>query len=96
MGRHFGWHYSYKSNRSLLLRGFHENQFKCFQVGVGLLAAAGLPVPAFAQVIVYGPAATSVPTLSQWGMLILAVLLAMAAVSRRASRATGCFRGCWQ
>lgn len=41
---------------------------------------AGLPATAFAQVIVYAPAATAVPTLSQWGVLILAVLLAMAAV----------------
>ena len=42
---------------------------------------AGLPATAFAQVIVYAPAAaTPVPTLSQWGMLILAVMLAMAAV----------------
>ena len=50
------------------------------RLAAGVVLAAGLPVPAFAQVIVYGPAATSVPTLSQWGMLILAVLLAMAAV----------------
>lgn len=42
--------------------------------------AAGLPASAFAQVIVYAPAATAVPTLSQWGMLVLAVLLAAAAV----------------
>lgn len=42
--------------------------------------AVGLPTSAFAQVIVYAPAATAVPTLSQWGMLLLAVLLAMAAV----------------
>lgn len=40
----------------------------------------GLPTSAFAQVIAYGPAAEAVPTLSEWSMLILAVLLAASAV----------------
>lgn len=48
---------------------------------LSLAVAVGLPTSAFAQIIGYTPAVdATVPTLSQWGMLILAVLLAIAAI----------------
>lgn len=48
---------------------------------LSLAVAVGLPTSAFAQIIVYTPAVeATVPTLSQWGMLILAALLAIAAI----------------
>ena len=81
MGRHFWVALFLRIHSFFLAQGvFMKIDSHVFRLAVELMVAAGLPVPAFAQVIVYGPAATSVPTLSQWGMLILAVLLAMAAV----------------
>lgn len=57
-------------------------KFKQLRAGTAIAALALTQTVAMGQVVVqYGPVdAVSVPTLSQWGMIVMAMLLAMAAL----------------